>query len=66
MRGVWIDAGTRDAWYLDLGAAAFHQAVLDAGLRGERTRFELFDATHLAIEYRCPLALAWLCERFAG
>ncbi|MFI6395117.1 alpha/beta hydrolase [Nonomuraea sp. NPDC050540] len=66
MRGVWIDAGTRDEWYLDLGAAAFHQAVLDAGLRSERTRFELFDATHMAIEYRYPLALAWLCERFAA
>ncbi|MEU8108303.1 alpha/beta hydrolase-fold protein [Nonomuraea muscovyensis] len=66
MRAVWIDAGTRDEWYLDLGATAFHEAVTAAGLPADRVRFELFDAGHMAIEYRYPLALAWLCERLAG
>lgn len=66
MRAIWIDAGTRDEWYLDLGAAAFHQAVTAAGLPADRVRFELFDAGHMAIEYRYPPALAWLCERMAG
>ena len=27
--------------------------------------FELFDATHMAIEYRYPLSLAYLAERLA-
>ena len=27
--------------------------------------FELFDATHAAIDYRYPLALAWLAQRLA-
>ncbi len=63
MRAVWIDAGDRDEFYLDLGATAFHQAALDAGLPGDRVHFELFDAGHGAIEYRYPLALAWLCRR---
>jgi hypothetical protein len=60
MRAIWIDAGTRDEYHLDLGAAAFRRAVADAGVPDERVHFELFDATHAAIEYRYPLALAWL------
>ena len=27
--------------------------------------FELFDATHMAIDYRYPLSLAWLATRLA-
>ena len=26
-------------------------------------QFELFDATHMGIDYRYPLSLAWLCHR---
>jgi Putative esterase len=65
LRAVWIDAGTRDEWYLDLGATAFRDALLDAGLPGERMCFELFPAAHGGIDYRYPLALAWLAERLA-
>jgi hypothetical protein len=60
MRAIWIDAGTRDEWYLDLGSTAFRRAVAEAGVPAERVYFELFDATHGFIEYRYPLALAWL------
>jgi hypothetical protein len=60
MRAIWIDAGTRDEWYLDLGSTAFRRAVAAAGVPDDRVHFELFDATHGAIEYRYPLALAWL------
>jgi S-formylglutathione hydrolase FrmB len=63
MRAIWIDAGKRDEYYLDLGAAAFRRAVAAAGVPEERVHFELFDATHAAIEYRYPLALAWLLQR---
>ncbi|MGH3980143.1 MAG: alpha/beta hydrolase [Pseudonocardiaceae bacterium] len=65
LRAVWIDAGTRDDYYLDLGAEAFRAGLARIGFPGDRVRFELFDATHAAIEYRYPLALAWLCERLA-
>jgi len=61
---IWIDAGTRDEYYLDFGAVAFRRALERAGVADEKVRFELFDARHGAIEYRYPLALAWLCERF--
>ena len=35
LRGIWIDAGTRDDFYLDVGAAAFRAALLDAGVAEE-------------------------------
>jgi len=65
MRAIWIDAGTRDEYFLDLGSAAFRRAVAEAGVTDERVHFELFDATHAFIEYRYPLALAWLLERMS-
>ncbi|MFG1997586.1 alpha/beta hydrolase-fold protein [Spirillospora sp. NPDC048911] len=64
-RAIWIDGGTRDEWYLDVGAQAFRQALLDAGVKEDVIHFELFDSAHGAIEYRYPLALAWLCHRIA-
>jgi S-formylglutathione hydrolase FrmB len=63
LRAIWIDAGIRDEYYLDFGATAFRRAVQAAGVPGDRVYFELFDAGHAAIEYRYPLALAWLCQR---
>ena len=66
LRGIWIDAGTRDEHYLDLGAEAFRQALREVGVTDEVVRFELFDATHAGIDYRYPLSLVWLCQRIAG
>ena len=66
LSGIWIDAGTRDDFYLDIGASAFRTALLDAGVADDVIRFELFDATHGGIDYRYPLSLAWLCERIAA
>jgi S-formylglutathione hydrolase FrmB len=63
LRAIWIDAGTADDFYLDLGAEAFRAALRDVGVADDVVQFELFDATHAAIEYRYPLSLAWLCRR---
>jgi hypothetical protein len=65
MRAIWIDAGTKDEWYLDLGAQAFRNALADIGVSDEIIHFELFEATHAGIDYRYPLALAWLCHRMS-
>ncbi|MFB4317648.1 alpha/beta hydrolase [Actinomadura sp. 21ATH] len=62
---IWIDGGTRDEWYLDIGAQAFRRALADNGVEEKAIRFELFDAPHGGIDYRYPLSLAWLCERIA-
>ena len=61
LRAIYIDAGTRDEYHLDLGAEAFRRACLEAG--SVAPFFELFDARHGGIEYRYPIALRYLAER---
>jgi hypothetical protein len=61
LRAVYIDAGKRDEWYLDLGAEAFRRALEEIGVTD--VFFELFDATHMGIEYRYPRSVAYLAER---
>ena len=63
LRAIWIDAGTRDEWFLDVGAQAFRAALREAGVPDEVIHFELFDASHMGIDYRYPLSLSWLCQR---
>ena len=65
LRAVWIDAGTRDEWFLDLGAEAFRAELARVGVAGDRVHYELFDAGHGGIDYRYPLALSWLAHRLA-
>ncbi len=62
---IWIDAGDADDFYLDIGAAAFRAALADAGVSDDAVRYEIFPGTHAAIDYRYPMALAWLCQRMA-
>ena len=61
LKAIYIDAGTRDEAYLDLGAEAFRQALADVGVTG--LHFEVFEAGHSAIEYRYPLGLRHLAAR---
>ncbi len=65
LRAVWIDAGTRDDYFLDLGSTAFRDRLAAVGLPDDRVYFELFDATHGPIDYRYPMSLAWLAHRLA-
>jgi Putative esterase len=65
LRAIWIDAGTRDDYFLDLGAEAFRAALHEVGVSDDVIRFELFDASHAGIDYRYPLSLAWLGQRIA-
>jgi hypothetical protein len=66
LRGIWIDAGNRDDYFLDLGAEAFRGALHEIGVGEDVISFELFDGKHGGIDYRYPLSLAWLCERIAS
>ena len=63
MKAIYIDAGKRDEYFLDLGAEAFRQALGEVGV--DDVYFELFDATHMNIGYRYPLSLKYLAERLA-
>jgi S-formylglutathione hydrolase FrmB len=61
LRAIYIDAGSRDEYFLDLGAEAFRRSLERIGVTD--VYFELFDAKHGAIEYRYPIALQYLAER---
>jgi hypothetical protein len=52
---------------LDHADAAFGSVVVRrySPVGGEAQSFELFEAGHGGIDYRYPLALAWLAERLA-
>jgi S-formylglutathione hydrolase FrmB len=64
LKAIYIDAGKKDEWFLDLGAEAFRRALEAIGVTD--VYFELFDATHMAIEYRYPLGIKYLAERLSG
>jgi molybdopterin converting factor small subunit len=63
LRAVWVDAGRRDEYFLDIGAQAFVAELAGVGVTG--VAFELFDGAHGQIEYRYPLAMRFLAERLA-
>ena len=64
MRAIYIDAGDRDDYFLDLGAEAFRRACVAAGT--VEPFFEIFPAKHGAIEYRYPIAIPYLAERLSA
>jgi hypothetical protein len=63
-RAIWLDAGARDEWFLDLGMAAFVAELAAIGVTDVHS--EVFDAKHGGIDYRYPLSLAYLADRLAG
>jgi S-formylglutathione hydrolase FrmB len=54
MRRIYLDAGKRDEYYLDLGATAFAREVEKAGAT---CTLELFDGAHGGLTYRYPGAI---------
>jgi Putative esterase len=54
MRRIYLDAGTRDDFFLDLGAQAFAQELEKIGARHT---LELFEGTHSGISHRYPGAI---------
>ncbi len=63
MNAIYIDAGNKDQFFLDLGATAFRDALARVGVTD--VFFELFEGTHASIEYRYPLSLKYLAERLS-
>ena len=64
MRAIYVDAGKKDEYYLDLGSEAFRRELEAIGVTD--LFFELFDATHMSIEYRYPISLKYLAERLSA
>ncbi len=55
LKAIYLDAGKRDEWYLDLGAVAVQHELETIGVTD--VSLELFDATHMGIDYRYPTGL---------
>lgn len=63
MKGIWVDAGTGDDYNLDLGARAFRDGLLTAGVAEDRIHFELVNANHWTISQQYGPALRWVAQR---
>jgi hypothetical protein len=63
MRRIYLDAGNKDEYYLDLGARAFADE-LDA--LGVAHTLELFDGTHANLGFRYPGAIRELAIALSG
>lgn len=61
LRAIYLDAGSRDEWFLDLTAEWLRRRLTDLGVPD--LHVELFEAAHGEIEYRYPTGLAYLVER---
>jgi S-formylglutathione hydrolase FrmB len=65
VRGVWLDAGRRDEYFLDLGVVALRDTLLAVGLPEDALRFELFEGGHRGLSGRYPASLDWLTGRLS-
>jgi pimeloyl-ACP methyl ester carboxylesterase len=61
MRAIYFDCGSRDEWYVDLTMEWMRRRLSELGVPD--LHVELFDGTHLAIEYRYPLGIRYLVDR---
>ena len=60
IRAIWLDAGRKDDYYLDLGAEAISAQLNELGIEH---KFELFEGFHAGVQHRYPLALRFLASR---
>ena len=63
LKGVYIDCGFRDQYYLHYGARILHRK-LDA--RRIAHFYEEFDDNHSSVDYRMNVSLPWLYRRIMG
>ena len=63
LRAIYVDAGTRDEWFLDLTAEWLRRELTKLAVPD--LHVELFDAGHAEIEYRYPLGLRYLVDRLS-
>jgi S-formylglutathione hydrolase FrmB len=63
MRAIWLDAGTKDEFYLDNGAAAVSEELERIGVTHT---LEFFDDGHMGINYRYPRSMAFLARALSA
>lgn len=67
-RAIWLDAGRRDEYYLDLAAQAMANELARVGVTeqlGDRMHFEIHDGSHFTGDTRFPLGLRFLAENLS-
>jgi len=60
MRGLFIDCGSKDEYYLHYGARSLSRRLRDLDIDHH---YEEFDDSHSGIDYRMDVSLPWLYER---
>jgi hypothetical protein len=61
LRGIWIDAGSADEFFLDLGVKAMRRALLETGLPDVSLHFDIIQgADHDAAWHHQISSLCWL------
>jgi S-formylglutathione hydrolase FrmB len=62
LRGIYLDAGDGDEYYMDLGTAALSQVLTALGISH---RYERFAGRHGGVAHRYPIAYAFLATVLA-
>jgi enterochelin esterase-like enzyme len=60
LKGLWLDVGRRDQYFIHYGSRELHQRWDAAGIGHH---YEEFDGTHSGIDWRYDHSLPWLAER---
>lgn len=60
LKGLWIDAGSRDQYFIHYGTRELHRRLAHAGIDHH---FEEFDGSHSGIDWRYDHSLPWLLQR---
>lgn len=60
LRGLWIDAGNRDQYFIHYGTRQLHCVLEGAGVAHHH---EEFDGNHSGMDWRLDLSLPWMLER---
>jgi len=63
LKAIYLDAGRRDEWFLDLGHGAVAAELAKIGVTD--VHHDLFDGTHMGIDHRYPIGLRYLAERLS-
>ena len=63
LRGVYVDCGFRDQYFLHYGARILHDRLREAGIAH---RYEEFDDNHSGIDYRMDVSLPWMYGKLLG
>lgn len=60
LAGLWVDAGSRDQYFIHYGTRELHGRLRDCGVDHH---YEEFDGSHSGIDWRYDCSLPWLASR---